>query len=502
LFLSDPGGITNVYRVTVAEGTIAQLTNVYSGVSGITPLSPALTVAARDGRTVFTLYSNDGYELHAMDDPAALAGQPPVPAPPGAALLPPARREAGVQALLNDPARGLPASAPDSVRPYSAGFSLDFIAQPSVAVAADRFGTYVGGGITLFWSDMLGNHNLVTMAQLNGRLQDFAALVGYENRRSRWNWSVAAQQIPYITGAFGQYFTTIQGQTALVEEVERLRQTNRQLTGVVAYPFNRARRFELAAGVQNISFGHELERRAVFQNGAVAFDSTISFPAPDALNLGIASAALVHDNSFFGATSPILGDRWRLEASPTIGSLTYTTALVDYRRYVMPFRPFTLAGRVLHIGRYGQDSDDPRIYPLFIGYPSLVRGYDIGNFSAEECPSNTVGACPVFDQLLGSRMLVANLELRVPPFGLLGLGGGYYGAIPLELAVFYDAGVAWTRAEGAQLFGNGPRQIVRSAGVSLRLNLMGWAVGQFDFVRPFDRPAKDWMFRFSLTPGY
>jgi outer membrane protein assembly factor BamA len=166
----------------------------------------------------------------------------------------------------------------------------------------------------------------------------------------------------------------------------------------------------------------------------------------------------------------------------------------------MPLRPFTIAGRLLHVGRYGPDAEDGRIFPLFIGYPSLVRGYESGSFEPSECSSQT--SCPVFDQLLGSRLAVGNVELRFPPFGLLGLGGGYYGFLPIEAAIFYDAGVAWTDAAGAQLFGAGPRRLVTSAGVSLRMNLMGFAVGQLDWVRPFDRPAKNWMVRFSLTPGF
>jgi outer membrane protein assembly factor BamA len=166
----------------------------------------------------------------------------------------------------------------------------------------------------------------------------------------------------------------------------------------------------------------------------------------------------------------------------------------------MPLRPFTIAGRLLHVGRYGGDSDDNRIFPLFLGYPSLVRGYDQSSFSTAEC--GTGSGCPVFDQLLGSRIIVANAELRFPPFGLLGLGSGYYGVLPIEAAVFYDAGLAWTRAQGAELFNTGTRQIVSSAGVTLRMNLFGFAIGQLDFVHPFDRPQKDWMIRLSLTQGF
>jgi len=223
------------------------------------------------------------------------------------------------------------------------------------------------------------------------------------------------------------------------------------------------------------------------------------------------NAALVHDNSFFGATGPILGDRWRLEVDQTLGDLRFTTALADYRKYVMPARPFTIAARVLHIGRYGRNAEDQRLYPLFIGYSSLVRGYDYNSFKVSECVNaTTTSPCPVFDQLWGSRIVVGSAELRFPPFGLLGSllgkGGSYYGILPLEAGIFYDAGVAWTSTDGAQLFGgngpDGPRKLVRSAGLALRMNLLGYAIGQMDIVRPFDRPQKNWMVRFSLTEGF
>jgi outer membrane protein assembly factor BamA len=141
------------------------------------------------------------------------------------------------------------------------------------------------------------------------------------------------------------------------------------------------------------------------------------------------------------------------------------------------------------------------MYPLFIGYPSLVRGYDLGSITASEC-GTVANRCPVFEQLFGSRVLVGNAELRFPPFGLLGLGGGYYGFLPVEAGVFYDAGVAWTGSDGAQIFGNGSRKLVRSTGVSLRMNLFGYAIGQMDIVHPFDRPQKNWMIRLSLTEGF
>jgi len=503
-FLADPGGITNVFRMSVGDGAITQVTNVFTGVSGITSLSPALSVAQRAPRAVFSVYTGGGYAIQALDDLATLAGGPVTALPISASVLPPTDRSgvgAGIATAIKDPKAGLPdagsVALSSAVKAYHPKLGLDFIAQPSLAIAADRFGTYVGGGITLYWSDMLGDHNLVTMAQVNGRLADFAALAAYQNRKSRLNWSVAAQQIPYITGAL--FCCPIDGNGTEWQVVDRFKTTYRELSGVVAYPFNRARRVEFSAGVQQITFAEELDSLGFNQFTGQEFHSRTDLPTPaPGLTLGVTSAALVHDNAFFGATSPILGSRWRFEIDPTFGSLKFLTALADYRKYVMPFRPFTLAGRIMHVGRYGQDGE--RLYPLFIGYSSLVRGYDFGSLDASEC--GTGPTCRIFDQLFGSKILVANAELRFPPFGLLGLGGGYYGFLPIEAGIFYDAGLAWTTSEGAQLFGNGPRKIVRSTGVSLRMNLFGYAIGQMDVVHPFDRPQKDWMVRFSLTEGF
>src|SRR6267143_856663 len=210
-FVGDPGGISNVYRLAPDDGAITQVTNVFSGVSGITSLSPALSVAQKTGRTVFSVYSGGGWAIQAIDDLRALQGGPIVRLPPTAAALPPLERaEVGtaIAALIRDPEPVPPVAAVDlssAVKEYHPKLSLDFVSQPSLAVAADRFGTYIGGGATLFWSDMLGDHNLVTMAQFQGRISDFAAATAYLNRKSRLTWAVGAQQIPYIVYGYGVF---------------------------------------------------------------------------------------------------------------------------------------------------------------------------------------------------------------------------------------------------------------------------------------------------------
>jgi outer membrane protein assembly factor BamA len=223
-------------------------------------------------------------------------------------------------------------------------------------------------------------------------------------------------------------------------------------------------------------------------------------PRPDALNLGEATAALVYDSSVFGATSPLVGRRFRFEYSQMAGSLTYGGLLGDYRRYFMPVQPFTFAVRGLHYGRYGGDAEDSRLPPLFIGYQGLVRGYDYGSFDANECNSVDFSTCEAFDQLEGSRVAIASAEFRFPLLGLFS-GRSFYGPFPIELAFFGDAGLAWT-SNTKPSFAGGDRDWVRSAGVALRANLLGFAVAEFDYVRPFDRSRKGWIWQFGLTPGF
>ena len=180
--------------------------------------------------------------------------------------------------------------------------------------------------------------------------------------------------------------------------------------------------------------------------------------------------------------------------------MNYTAVMADVRQYVMPVRPYTLAARVIHYGRYGGGSEDERFYPLFLGYPELIRGYDFNSFSADECGSDP-NRCPVFSQLIGSRLLIGNAELRFPPFGALG-GKGFYGPLPLELLAFADAGIAWTRAEKAQFLSGGTRKWVKSVGAGARVNLFGYAVVEIDYVHPLDRPQKNWIWQFNLSPGW
>ncbi len=172
----------------------------------------------------------------------------------------------------------------------------------------------------------------------------------------------------------------------------------------------------------------------------------------------------------------------------------------------MPVKPFTLAFRALTYGRYGKGADDERLYPMFLGYDTLVRGYNYGSFTAEEIdPAYAGDRYFDFNRLWGSRMLVANFELRFPLFGALGIGKGFYGIFPLDVLAFYDIGVAWDSSNSPRLpiiKPDGIQKPISSAGVGARINLFGYVVLGVNYVKPFDRPYKGAYWQFSFYPGF
>ncbi len=501
-FIATPDGIPNIYRADLRGGAVTRVTNVLSGVSGITPLTPALSVASAAQGFVFTVFEGDQYNLYA----SANVPQPAEPAPQvtrNAAVLPPENRASDiVESLLNTPTAGLPPPETNPPQEYKPRLSLDFVGQPTVGIGADRFGAYGAGGMSFVWSDMLGNHFLATTVQVTSRFEEIGGLVGYINRSSRWNWGFVGERTPYVTGAYSQGFANVSGTVRFVEQIYRITQVNTAATALVQYPFSRAQRVEFAGGLRRLSFDQDVQTRIFSAStGQLLDEQTEELPRPDSLNLGEASAALVYDTSIIGAVGPILGQRYRFEYTQIGGSLTYGGALADYRRYFMPARPFTIAFRGLHYGRYGRDSEDLRLSPLFLGYPGLVRGYEVQSFNPNECVPRLASDCPAFDDLLGSRMTVGSAELRFPLLGLFSRRS-YYGAFPIELALFGDAGVAWTSTSEKPRFLGGDKPWVRSAGVALRLNALGYAILEFDYVRPFDRPNRGWLWQFNLTPAF
>jgi Tol biopolymer transport system component len=503
-FLSDRTGITNVYRVDVASQKLYQLTDLLSGVSGITALSPALTSATRANRLAYSAYDEGRYEIYALEGDRLAGWEAPREDDNThyAGLIPGAKLAGAVVNAKADPTSGLGDPKTFGHTAYKPKLQLDYIGQPYLTGGTSRYGAFFGGGIAMSFSDMLGNHSLTTMFQADNisGFTDIGGIVGYVNRTHRFNWGLQVEQIPYIVGDFTNGVTTVSGQQAYVEQTLTQRIMDRGVMAQGYYPIDSSLRAEVSTGYRSIgfdtrvqTFGYSLDTGQQILNDT----QTVSDPT---IHLWQSDAAIVRDTSVFGATSPIMGQRFRFDVTPTFGTLNYTGVLADFRQYFMPVRPVTIAARVLHFARYGSGGEDSRLAPLFIGYPEFIRGYDYSSFSASECGVQTNGSCPVFDQLIGSRMLVGNFEVRAPLLGLFGRKD-LYGPIPVEIGAFFDTGVAWDSTTRPAIFG-GTRELVKSTGGVARVNVLGFAVLEIDWVKPLDRPQKDHLWQFNLLAGF
>ena len=110
-----------------------------------------------------------------------------------------------------------------------------------------------------------------------------------------------------------------------------------------------------------------------------------------------------------------------------------------------------------------------------------------------------------FERLFGSRIAVANIELRIPLLGVSELGLINFPFLPLEVSPFFDVGLAWSGDESPTLeFARrtDERVPVFSTGVSSRANILGYVILEAYYAYPFQRPDKGWHWGFSLSPGW
>ena len=96
------------------------------------------------------------------------------------------------------------------------------------------------------------------------------------------------------------------------------------------------------------------------------------------------------------------------------------------------------------------------------------------------------------DELLGSRLLVTNLELRFPIWGMFSRELNY-GPLPADAFVFADGGLVWSGSRSATG--------IRSIGGGVRLNAGGLPF-EILAIRALDGPARDWQYDFGFRVGF
>ncbi len=510
-FVADPDGISNLYRIGIEGGPVTRLTAMATGISGIAGTSPSLSMAADTDRLAFSVFERDGHALYILDPADVIEMVPPVVSQVASALTPEAASgrprslssvvTGDITRLLGDYARGLPPVGPPvAAEPYTRPLSLDIVTQPTVTAGVDSFGGFVSGGVGAMFSDMLGDRLLGMGIQLSDDVDDIGGQVSYLNRRHRWNWAASVESLPYRLGYLQWEQDEAAGTTTLRQVIER--QIYRGGSAMTIFPFSRATRFEAGVGAHAVAFNREL-RDQIYVTETEAFIERRELKEKTATSLGLfeLTGALVHDSSVSGPTSPILGRRYRFEARSTRGSLQFITATADWRHYLMPVQPVTLAIRAVHVGRYGADAEHSQLARMYAGHQQLVHGYGFGSYEPGECTAFDPDRCYAFDRLLGSRVAVGNIELRAPLLGLLRgeLDYGYY--VPLEIAAFVDAGVAWSSGSSPSFVG-GDRRLVRSYGAAVRANLFGFITLELSAARALDRARRPWKWQLGMVQGF
>lgn len=529
-FISDYEGFKDIYRMDLRTREVSRITQLQTGVSGITATAPAMAIASQSGRMAFSVFSDNEYTVYTLE-PDEIQGKSLTPAlasteatqlidgfladnsdAPGgvtsqfsnlhnASILPPYKSpdEGIVGSYLSDAALGLPDSPDYDIKEYSSKLKLDYVAPPTIGVSiGGPFGGGLGGSVGFYFSDMLGNHNLTVSALANGTFKDIGGQVTYLNQKHRLNYGFYGAHIPIIYG-FGSSFGSLEGQTVINQVFQRLYID--QVGGYTAYPLSTTRRIEASAGFVRYGFDSDIQTYTL--TGSRVRGADLGITDPDPLYLGQVSAAFVKDNSNFGFTSPVSGSRQRLQLGTSFGTEQFVTLSLDARRYFFA-KPFTFAVRGLHIGNYGASEEDV-FSREFLGspfYQGFLRGYNLNNFEAGECSS---AECTEVDRLSGTRIAMASAEIRFPLFGNESLGLINFSYLPTEIALFTDIGLAWNSGDNPDLVfdrdASGRVPLV-SAGVSSRFNLFGSMVFEVYYAYPFQRPVKGGHWGIQFLPGW
>ena len=578
-FLSTRTGINNVFLYDFGTRDIYQITRAYTGITGITDLSPAISWGRDADRMAITYYEDGAYNVYTIDNPRSLRRDPyrsnpaqailyanasaqPLrpenalgsnlrrpaesdapavqtaqaqPTPNPATLPGPVaptgsiyRGESGlrpsdtqpaaggtnappplsVAALLDSAELALPDTSEFAMRPYRVKYSADFVSRPTIGYSRDNFGNGLFGGAAIQLSDLLGDHMLTFAGAVNGRLAEAQVFGAYTNLAHRWNWMVGGSQDVYYFynggGTFTQGFDR-GGNPADVWNQPLDRWIVRQGFFRAIRPFNRFQRFEASMSAVNLTQA-TLNRLSYYQPGTgVFYDYEETRTSGRGVFYALPTAALVFDNSLFGYTSSFYGTRYRFEAGQAIGGYQYTQLLADYRKYISLGFPWTIAGRVTSVGRFGRDED---LFPVFLGSPDRVRGYTYGSYVDNECgPNGTVDSCGELSRLIGSRMAVASAEFRFPLIRGNALGFLPIGLPPIEGAFWADAGISW--GKGSTLHFGRPaapgvtdRWPITSYGAGIRVNMLGFMILTFDYAVPRTRPGKKGYWIVSLQPPF
>jgi hypothetical protein len=513
-FLSDRDGFRNLYNYHILKDSVYQLTGYMTGITGITQYSPAISVARDSNEIAYSYYFNGKYSI-IIADGKDFSYRPVEKNAVDftAAHLPPSEYHGPnlVKNGMENREKFVAFSEREFEKvPYQPKFKLDYISNVNAGVSTSPFGTGMAGSVSAMFSDMVGDNQLYTSLAIQGEVYDFGGMVGYMNRKHQLDWGASVSHVPYLRMGLGYNDTSFisRGDTIDVRDVQLnyLRMFEDQISVFAFYPLSITQRFE--ASVSHAWYYYRLDRYHTYYQAGTPFAigqerERVEEQEPDGFNLQQASLAFVTDNSYFGFTSPLRGGRSRFEIGKYFGRLKFYSALADYRKYIF-LKPAAFAFRLMHRGRYGATGQNNLMYPLYIGYPWYVRGY-YGRSSQNL--QQLGGQFVDYNNMMGTRMVLGNVEFRLPfsgPERLALISSKYF---ITELAFFFDGGVAWIEGEEPVLKwqpdGNDERIPIFSTGASVRVNLFGAMILEPYAAIPFQWGGVDNIsFGLNFTPGW
>ena len=307
-------------------------------------------------------------------------------------------------------------------------------------------------------SDMMGSHRLglsVAANQSGFLTPDFISSYIYLARRTDYG-------IAFFN--YHEYYVTI--------DRYLIAQRNTGLLGFLSYPLDRYRRIELQTLIYSTPF--EFKYYTDASRGTIV-SSEISY---------------IKDTTMWNEFGPYSGTRYILDVErslPALGStLDMTNVVLDSRRYFRLGRRTCFATRMLLGGSFG---DDKALF--YLGGIDTMRGYD-------------------YEELVGTRVGLLNLELRIPFIDELRFGWPFAWSISgIRGILFTDFGTVWSerkfgpenRYRAFRRMGNGIElvDVKNSIGIGLRLKL-GFFDLNFDVAKRTN-PGEDKKTQFHFGLG-
>jgi Tol biopolymer transport system component len=507
-FLSDRDGFRNLYRYNIESEKIFQETQILTGITGITKLSPAFSVSNETGEIAYSYYYGGKYSIFRASTSDLISKEVnPMMVDLTAGTLPPLNRAVpGIVDRNITKRMGQPETPVDSfqVMKYRPKFKLDYISNIGVGVSTGQMGTGMAGGVEMLFSDIIGANIFHVGLSLNGEIYDFGGQVTYINQKSRVMWGGTVSHIPYSYAFYdrGVGVVTVDNVDYIADTLSlyHYRIFESTIGGLSQFPLSKTRRIEAGGYLTWYNYRVDVHSQ-LYIDGWYQGYSREKGDAPDGYSLQRLNLAYVVDNSSFGIASPMNGSRQRFQIDKVFGAVDYWGTLADFRQYIFA-KPFSFAFKAFYYGRHG--SDLGFIYPLYLGYPWLIRGYDNASFSNQLSIDGT-GIEP--SQLMGDHMAIANFEIRFPFTGPERLTAIKSKFLFTELALFADAGLAWFDKDDI-MFKWKTNDITKripvvSTGISLRVNLFGMLIIEPFYAIPFQLGGIDAAtFGLNFTPGW